>query len=486
MNKFKLILLSGVFCLGAMACGEDKGTGNTDEPQNPENPEVPVAELSPSRNIQRAMTVVDAAIEHHFEGNGMRMARYYNPYTDQRSAETGSVWMYTSAIEAVNAILKALEAQKATGDVTLYNANFDRYKTTLSKLVDGLDYYRGNFSLTSYTQTRSWDVYAVNRASSPGGADVTGVLNVYDDQMWLVRELVEAYHITGDKNYLAKAEYLTDYVLDGWDCTLDASGQQNGGITWGPGYFTKHSCSNGPMVSPLVWIYNIYKGKSDEITYRYIGADKKRIEKTENKADYYLAFAKAIYDWQKRNLLVPSTGVYDDFMGGGNGINYETVDGVRYRANTHLPDRVGPAYTYNSGTMLSGAADLYAATGDNTYLSDLEALSDKSFIAFAKAGTTKPGYFDFPINGFSTWFNGVLMRAYAESYTYHKENGDYLGAYQKNLDYGYENYLKSGALPTNLLVGWNRDNSKNNSEGMFQFTFGAEYAVLAQHEINKK
>ena len=58
----------------------------------------------------------------------MAMARYYNPYTDTRSDEKGSVWMYTSSIEAVNAILRALEAQKDSGDTELYDLHFDRYK----------------------------------------------------------------------------------------------------------------------------------------------------------------------------------------------------------------------------------------------------------------------------------------------------------------------------------------------------------------------
>ena len=33
------------------------------------------------------------------------------------------------------------------------------------------------------------------------------------------------------------------------------------------------SCSNGPIVSPLVWLHEIYKGKSDEVTYGYVAAD---------------------------------------------------------------------------------------------------------------------------------------------------------------------------------------------------------------------
>ncbi len=89
--------------------------------------------------------------------------------------------------------------------------------------------------------------------------------------MWLVRELLESYHITGEQRYLEKAEYLMEYVLDGWDCTLDEQGNPLGGVALGPGYLTKHSCSNGPIVSPFwCWFHEIYKGKSDEVTYGYV------------------------------------------------------------------------------------------------------------------------------------------------------------------------------------------------------------------------
>lgn len=77
------------------------------------------------------------------------------------------------------------------------------------KLIDNLDYNAGTFTLTSYTGTDSWTVYAVNRAEGKGAVDVTGVLNVYDDQEWLVRELIESYRVTCNSKYLEKAEYLT-------------------------------------------------------------------------------------------------------------------------------------------------------------------------------------------------------------------------------------------------------------------------------------
>src|SRR5690606_2368188 len=153
-----------------------------------------------------------------------------------------------------------------------------------------------------------------------------------------------------------------------------------------------HSCSNGPMVSPLVWLHELYKGKADEVAYRYIDAtDKKTRRVTQmKKSDYYLDFAKKIYAWQKKYLL-RADGVYDDMMGGCTPGSPQTqdVDGTIYRKGTTCKDRVGPAITYNTGTMLSGGADLYRATGEDSYLVDVRKLSDASFQYFAKLGQTK-------------------------------------------------------------------------------------------------
>ncbi|MEG1586385.1 MAG: glycoside hydrolase family 76 protein, partial [Bacteroidales bacterium] len=403
------------------------------------------------------------------------------------SDEKGSVWMYTSSIEAVNAVLHGLKAQKEEGNSALYDKYFDHYTNLLNKLYDNADYYKGTYTLTSYAQTKEWSIYGVNRGKDKGEAAVEGIENVYDDQQWLIRELLESYKITNNPEYLKKAEYLTEYVLDGWDCTLNADGKENGGITWGPGYTTKHSCSNGPMVSPLVWLSELYKGKNDEISYLYIAADNTRQTQTKKKSDYYLEFAEKVYNYQKSHLMRPD-GVYDDMMGGcvpNCDVAYETVNGIKYRKNTRLNDRVGPAISYNSGTMLSGAADLYRATANNEYLSDMKNLSDASFRYFAKLGTSKPGYYTYDISGFNNWFNGVLMRGYIDASQNHKPTEEYIDTFQNNLDYGYDNYLYNGFLPTNLLVGWSRDNGNNKVEGMFTFAFAAEYALLSHYDLKK-
>ena len=475
MRKSVIFLLISILLVG---CSAQKEKSSTKE--NLVN--IGVAE----QNMRRAMALVDSTMHYHFSEKGM--ARYYNPYNNSLSEETGSVWMYTSGIEAVNAILCGLKTHKEHGNPQLYKDNYDRYVSLLEYLYENLDYYLGTFTLTSYTQTKEWTVYGVHRATSKGNAKVAGIENVYDDQQWLVRELLESYRLTGNQDYFDKAEYLTEYTLDGWDCTLDEHGKENGGITWGPGYTSKHACSNGPMVSPMVWLYELYKDKDDKITYLYIDSNQNRKTNTITKRDYYLKYAQAIYDWQKKHLL-RADGVFHDLLGGCVGscdVAYEVVNGTKYRKHTQLLKPSGRAYTYNTGSLLSGAADLYRATKDDTYLNDAKAMADSSFLYFAKFERTIPQHYTYPTRGFSNWFNGVLLRSYVDIYPEYKGIATGINSFQQNLDYGYANHLYRGVLPTDLLAGWSDNEEENNTEGMFSFTYAAEYAVLARYLLKNK
>lgn len=441
------------------------------------------------QNLTRAIELVDRSMEVYFSTDRQAMHRFYNPDTKVRPEEKASIWMYSASIEAVHAILSGLRLQKEKGNHSLFDKNYKRYVDLLAQLHDNAAYYLGSFNLISFTQTQDWTVYAVDRAREKGAANATGVLNVYDDQMWMIRELIEAYHLTGKETYLKEAESLTAYVLDGWDCTLNDQGKENGGIPWGPGYVTKHACSNAPMVSPLVWLHEIYKKKKDQIIYKYIDAKDKqsRRSKSLRKSDFYLDFAKRIYSWQKDHLL-NNRGVYDDMMGDcypDCSIAYEIVDGVKYRKNTQLRKAVGTSFSYNSGTMISGAADLYRATRAKIYLEDGEKLTNASFQYFAKLGSQVPAHYTYASDGFNNWFNGVLLRGFLQISPVFEKAGIYMDSFQQNLDYGYAHFLRSGLLPPDLLGGWHADKDKNNLEGMFMFAYAAQYAMLSQYEAGK-
>ncbi len=486
MKRSLFITVLFILSLGLVSCQDP--TGKPDDNGSGDQPAVDTELELARENLTRSMEIVSAAKQAYFSDNGLAMSRYYNPFTGQKSHEKGSVWMYTSAIEAVNALLHGFAELKENGDDTLYNEHFGTYSRFLSDLVYNLDYYAGTYTLTSYTQTKEWTVYGVNRSGAMGYATVEGIANVYDDQEWLVRELIESYRITGEKKYLDKAEYLAEYVIDGWDTTLGEDGVEHGGIVWGPGYFTKHSCSNGPFISPLVWLSDIYKGSGETVEYRYIDTDRSRKTRTMDKSEYYLMYAKKTYDFQKSHLYKKADGVYWDMLGAegfNGGVAYELVGGVKYRAHNKEQGPVGEAYSYNSGTMLSGAADLYGATGEQMYMDDMKLLAANTFRYFAKKSTKYPDLYEYSVIGFNNWFNGVLMRGWVDVSAHYPNVTVQLASFQKNLDHAYDKYLKGGILPSNLVHGWNSDESQNKVEAMFTFAYAAEYAVLAKYYLNK-
>lgn len=449
-----------------------------------EKPEVNKKDLA-EENLKRSMGILDRTVSIYLNPQTFEMRRFYNPFLNTLSDEKASVWMYTSGVEAVNAVLASLKSLKENGNQGFYDLHYSKYADLLNKMYENADYYLGSFELISFTQTKTWSVYAVDRVNQKGHANVSGILNVYDDQMWLIRELLESYKITGNEKYLVKAEYLTSYVLDGWDVTLDENGTVSGGIPWGPGYTTKHACSNSPLISPLVWLYEIYKNKDDQIESLSIDPKdrKTRISERKNKSDYYLKFATDIYNWQKGKLL-NSNGVYSDMLGGCDpncAVQYEVVNGVKYRSNTILKEAVGEAYSYNSGTMLSGAVELFDATKDPKYSTDANLLAENSFKHFASLGKDIPQYYSFETDGFKNWFNAVLMRGYKDFTRINLDASKFLEPFQKNLDYGYDHFVHNGFLPNNLLLGWEEDKSKNSIEGMFMFTYAAQYAMLSEY-----
>ena len=112
-----LLLWTLVACSNDSAADEKPGSGGTD---------IPAGNL-PMQNVARAIELIDNAVECYFTGTGMAMSRYYNPYTGNRSSELGSVWMYTSSIEAVNAAMKAMKTGQAKGETALYDSHFNRY-----------------------------------------------------------------------------------------------------------------------------------------------------------------------------------------------------------------------------------------------------------------------------------------------------------------------------------------------------------------------
>ncbi len=439
------------------------------------------------RNTQRAMELLDNAIAKYYNSSNRHIAMSYNPVTHQAEREV-SVWEYTAAYEAVNSVLEALEAIKKT-DPELYNAKRDKYVSLVGEMYKGMQMYKGTLSLPSYTGRNTWTVYSVDRGANPADKDYKE--NVYDDQMWIMREDMRAYRLTGKSDYHNDAFNLARYVIDGWDCTLDANGQEYGGITWGPGYTSKHACSNGPVVSPLVWLAEESKTSSRKVSYYTLNENGTREMQSVSRYDFFLGFAKKVYDYHVNTFYNISNKLFWDMCGGKADWTTLNIDGVEYRQHVDIGDCTGEVFSYNTGSIISGGADLYRLTGDQTYLEDI-----RQFINTATTGFTRR--YAFTKDGVRTvlhpyhdkygkpeignaWFNDVLIRSFIDA----NEVDSTLGVTgieyaQQNLDYAYENNLIDGLLPAKLVEA---------GDGMIdlqqEMSFISVYAQLAKYQSRK-
>ncbi|MBQ8046646.1 MAG: hypothetical protein IJ196_01815 [Prevotella sp.] len=444
------------------------------------------------RNLKRALEMTDSIFDRMYTTASQRLSFYYNMETEKAS-DVVSVWEYTSALEALNSVLEGL-ASVEESEPELYEEYYKKNVNRLKSVISGLDWYKGTYQLVSYTGRNTWSPYGVHRGSNRGSANVQGIENVYDDQMWIIRELIRAYRITGTLSYLTRAEELTRYVLDGWDCVRDSDGNEYGGITWGPGYTSKHACSNAPIISPLVWLYEIYTTvRADgNQSYKEFDDEGHIITVTKKKSEYYLDFAKKIYEWQRRVLRNSSNGVYYDGIWSKTGdITTYEVDGVTCRQ--HVDSNSSPQgtyHTYNTGTMLSGAADLYRATGDEYYLDELKNTSLRAYSFFTvtkrldgsiyRSLLVEENRSTNPSKNGNPWFNQVLFRGFVAAAPYHNTVSSYLSSFQTALDYAYDNYLWHGFLPVDLLNGWG-SNDTERCNVQYLMSRVAELGILVKY-----
>ena len=157
-----------------------------------------------------------------------------------------------------------------------------------------------------------------------------------DDMEWMVLTQIRMYESTSDKKYLKKAmQMYDDWIWTQWGPEDEAPWY--GGITWKTDVEkSKNACSNGPAAIIAARLYNFY----DEAGM-----------KVKKPRGQYLAEAKKIYHWLKNTLFQPSGAVADNMARNGE-INRKWI------------------FTYNQGTFLGAAHELYKITGDKQYLAD--------------------------------------------------------------------------------------------------------------------
>lgn len=146
----------------------------------------------------------------------------------------------------------------------------------------------------------------------------------YDDMEWLALSTLRAYEATKDADYLAAAGILWTDIKTG------VNTNQGGGIAWRKSQLDyKNTPANAPAIIFAARLYRLQKNEAD------------------------LTLAKELYTWLKSTLVDPSSGIVWDGINGDH-------DGQISKNK----------FTYNQGTFIGAALELYNATGDGSYLSD--------------------------------------------------------------------------------------------------------------------
>lgn len=144
-----------------------------------------------------------------------------------------------------------------------------------------------------------------------------------DDMEWICLTMIRLYECTHEPKYMETAESLWKKIKENWN------NQAGGGIAWKQSQpWSKNSCSNGPAGIIAARMYQLNGQKEED-----------------------LEWVQKIYNWQSENLVDLKTGaVYDN-------INAQTGE---IQKNW--------IFTYNQGTYMGMAHELYKITGEDYYL----------------------------------------------------------------------------------------------------------------------
>lgn len=217
-----------------------------------------------------------------------------------------------------------------------------------------------------------------NRTCGYGGADFWN--NFYDDMEWMALACLRVYELTGDTDYY-------DALMKMWNHIKGAKNgyKGQGGLAWKTDLpASRMSCSNGPGCLLAMKLYQL--------------TVKEAKEGWEAEAEYYLNFAKEVYTWMTAYLCDISTGqVYDNL-----GINDDGTVGD--------PDKV--ALSYNQGTFMASALELYNATGVEDYLRN--AVSFASYQVNHKMDSNYPVFSGEGSSGDNLLFRGIFVRYFLD------------------------------------------------------------------------
>ena len=220
--------------------------------------------------------------------------------------------------------------------------------------------------------------------------------NVFvDDLEWIILAQIRMFESTHNVKYIEKARQMyDDWVWPTWGPENEAPWY--GGITWKTDVSkSKNACSNGPAALIAARLYRFYNAA---------GFDSGKVREA------YLNEAIKIYLWERNYLFDKETGAVYDNMNGKGEIQKNWI------------------FTYNIGTFLGAAHELYKITGYKQYLDDAILASN-----YVIDHLSKDGILSDATSGDGGLFHGIFFRYFVKlvnekdlEYDVRKKFHDYL------------------------------------------------------------
>ncbi|HUP13215.1 MAG TPA: glycoside hydrolase family 76 protein [Niastella sp.] len=227
--------------------------------------------------------------------------------------------------------------------------------------------------------------------------------NYYDDMEWLAIACIRAYEATKDATFKDLAQELWTMIKTGW------SNVHGGGIMWAKDHpNSKNACANGPAIIIAARLYKLNKKPDD------------------------LNWAKKIYNWQLATLIDTSRGLAYDAYGNTN---------------------ENAIYTYNQGTWLGGALELYTITKDKHYLQ--AAIRNANYVINDTKRFSPNGILKGENAGDGGLFKGIFIRYLAQLIVQGKPDSYTKALYVKYLRANGESLLAKATLRPEYLFGTN-------------------------------
>ena len=175
--------------------------------------------------------------------------------------------------------------------------------------------------------------------------------------------ILRAYQATKDTKYKEAALQIWEYIKVGWN---DNAG---GGITWKKGMEnSKNACSNGPA---CILAARLYQEFGDEANKEW---------------------ALKIYNWEKSTLFNSNNGmVYDNIDSNTGEIKKEWI------------------FTYNQGTFIGSAVELYKILNEKAYLNDAVLAADYTISSLVDNSILKSEG-----DGDGGLFKGIFVRYFTD------------------------------------------------------------------------